>query len=228
MSLYRAPNTNDGAFLKAYSSLLEKIKIERKHVIIGTDHNYDLLKSAFHKNTQKFLDQTMSADMWPVITKPTRITKSSATLIDNIIVSPGIYSDYQCGILLDDLSDHLPCILIAHGIRIKKKERLTITSRKITPKTLQQIKLEITKSNLTGSSTQKEDVNLLFERVHREIISIVDRISPFESFTPSRHLYHREAWLPFNLLRCVNKQKTLYKKCLQSTSTEVDRLKYKN
>ena len=63
LSLYRAPNTNDTNFMQSYKLLLDKLQSERKHLIIGSDYNYDLLKSSLHKQTQKFLDNTLASDM---------------------------------------------------------------------------------------------------------------------------------------------------------------------
>ena len=51
------------------------------------DHNYDLLKSATNTSTERFLNIHMDNDLTPCITKPTRVTRKTATLIDNIIVS---------------------------------------------------------------------------------------------------------------------------------------------
>ena len=111
-SVYRAPNSNDKEFSNGLRKLIEMCKNECNcEIIIGLDHNYDLLKSHTHRATQDLIDLLLNSDLWPVITKPTRITKNSATLIDNILVSPNIYGSYQCSIMLDDLSDHLPCIL---------------------------------------------------------------------------------------------------------------------
>ena len=44
--------------------------------------------------------------MYPSITKPTRITNTSATSIDNIFTNN--YAKQVSGIILNDLSDHLP------------------------------------------------------------------------------------------------------------------------
>ena len=44
-SIYPPPNSNIDAFV-----LLKKIKLEKnKHIIIGLDHNLDLLKSSIHR-----------------------------------------------------------------------------------------------------------------------------------------------------------------------------------
>ena len=85
------------------------------------DHNFDLLKNCQHSMTKEFLDSNLDLDLWPIITKPTRITKSTVTLIDNIFLSPFIYGSYQSGIIVEDPSDHLPCLLIASNLKLQKK-----------------------------------------------------------------------------------------------------------
>ena len=42
-----------------------------KEVIIGMDHNLDLLKSSTHKHTQQFIDEMTDKNLLPMITRPT-------------------------------------------------------------------------------------------------------------------------------------------------------------
>ena len=45
-----------------------------------------------------------------------------ASSIDNIYISSYLFRDYFSDILLDDISDHLPCITVMNrGLRIYKK-----------------------------------------------------------------------------------------------------------
>ena len=80
-------------------------------LIMGMDHNMDLLKTSKHTNTQDFLDYNIEINMLPTINKPTRIIDSSATLIDNIFISSRLQEDYGSGIIISDLSDHMPILL---------------------------------------------------------------------------------------------------------------------
>ena len=84
-SIYRPPNTNVGDFIDSYQVLGEKLH-KFKNVLIGLDHNLDLLKTSTHSLMQQFLEATLDAHLIPVITKPIRVTHSSATLIDNILI----------------------------------------------------------------------------------------------------------------------------------------------
>ena len=48
-----------------------------------------------------------SIGLYPLITRPTTITTHSATVIDNIFTSL-IKDDLDAGIIIDDITDHLP------------------------------------------------------------------------------------------------------------------------
>ena len=50
--------------------------------------------------------------MIPTINKPTRVTKHTATVIDNIITNCILNSDFKSAIVKMDLSDHFPIIFI--------------------------------------------------------------------------------------------------------------------
>ena len=71
----------------------------------------------------------------PCITKPTRITHETATLIDNIIVSSSIYDGHQSYILTEDLSDHLPCLVTLPALTPLEREPQCIVTRKLNKKT---------------------------------------------------------------------------------------------
>ena len=84
------------------------------------DHNLDLLKSNNHPETQTFIDLNFDNCLFPCITRPTRITKSSATLIDNTFISESLHKSFDSCVLIHDLSDHLPSF-----INIQKVDPLT-------------------------------------------------------------------------------------------------------
>ena len=86
------------------------------------DYNIDLLNIESHGPTSDYNDTMYSNGFIPLITRPTRITNSSATLIDNIFtnqLSSQFGESFQ-GILLTDISDHYPVFYIAKKRRAKK------------------------------------------------------------------------------------------------------------
>ena len=94
-SLYRPPNTIEEQFHDLIDHVLEQSSREGKQLILGMDHNLDLLQSHRHRGTNEFLDKMIEHCCLPLITKPSRITKSSSTLIDNIFISKGLQTDIE-------------------------------------------------------------------------------------------------------------------------------------
>ena len=81
-SFYRPPNTPENDFVDQYSNFICKLKkLDQQGIIIGLDHNLDLFKSLKHGPTDQFLSTNLSLNLVPTITRPSRITKSTATLI---------------------------------------------------------------------------------------------------------------------------------------------------
>ena len=82
-----------------------------------------------HNNTQEFINTNYDSDLFPVITKPTRITHTSATLIDNIFLDSLLTGNITNRILIDDISNHLPTVTILENLNHSVKKKVKITSR---------------------------------------------------------------------------------------------------
>ena len=74
------------------------------------DYNIDLLKDDSDRQTHDYLDLIYSHRMIPSILKPTRITETTATIIDNILTNTE--QDILTAILVTDITDHFPTILM--------------------------------------------------------------------------------------------------------------------
>ena len=74
------------------------------------DCNIDLLKDDSDRPTHNYLGLIYSYSMIPSILKPTRITETSATIIDNILTNCD--NEITTAILVTDITDHFPTILI--------------------------------------------------------------------------------------------------------------------
>ena len=85
--VYRPPNTCMNAFNDSMSIILDKIGQENKLAYILGDYNINLLNAESHNQTGNFTEILFSHEYLPLITRPTRITQNSATLIDNILTN---------------------------------------------------------------------------------------------------------------------------------------------
>ena len=82
--IYRVPNSNRPLSIQYYEDIISKLQYENKEVILGTDQNFDYLNSTC-AHSKHLLETYFSAGFIPTITRPTRITHASATLIDNML-----------------------------------------------------------------------------------------------------------------------------------------------
>ena len=138
-SIYRPPNTAPRKFITEYKTLTEKLKQKCKNIVIGMDHNLDFLKHHIHSCTNDFLQFNLDNELIPCINIPTRIMKSSATLIDNIIISMYLHDKSDSNILLSDISDHLPSLCRLENFNHLTSPPKYVFSRAITEQKLHNI-----------------------------------------------------------------------------------------
>ena len=106
-TVYRPPNQNVAAFLEKFNEIISFISKENKPFYVMGDFNLYLLHYNHHALTQEFVDNLFWHMFFPLITKPTRLTSHSATLLDNIFTNNPTRKILN-GILLNDISYHLP------------------------------------------------------------------------------------------------------------------------
>jgi len=81
------------------------INNEHKYGVIMGDMNVDLLKFWSHPKTDEHLKSIFSHGFLPVITKPTRLTPSSANLIDYIYTN-NIPNPTEADVIVTDVTYH--------------------------------------------------------------------------------------------------------------------------
>ena len=107
--IYRPSNKDTDVFINTLNTFIEKIKPENKYCYHLGDYNINILNYATHSATADFVDSLFSYEFLLLISRPTRVTTSSATLIDNIFTNNFNHSTASSqGILVTDISDHFP------------------------------------------------------------------------------------------------------------------------
>ena len=116
--IYRAPNTNLDTLSDFMNNTIFRNN-RNKTIYVCGDFNVDLLQYDKHRDTNNFIDQLYSLGLHPLITRPTRITSHSKTLIDNIYTTD-VTSCIQSGLIINDMTDHLPIFQITEYKHNKK------------------------------------------------------------------------------------------------------------
>ena len=109
--VYRRPGKNFQDFFNHMNNIIEVIKTENKICYISGDFNLNLLNMNQSNEISDFVNLLTSTNFLCTITRPTRVTSNSATLIDhlwsnnyeNLIANGSIYSH---------ITDHFPVMSV--------------------------------------------------------------------------------------------------------------------
>ena len=120
--IYRHPTTTDvDIFIEELSTCLTKFSTNNSTFYILGDLNINSSSINRTPSAKRFLNMLLSCGAFPLITKPTRITDNSATIIDHIITNdyehciiPGIMKTIE-------IRDHYPILCQIDAIRSSRK-----------------------------------------------------------------------------------------------------------
>ena len=179
VSGYRPPNSNTKEFLVEYKQAVKVWqKLKYHELIVGLDHNLDILKSKKHPNTQSFLEFNLDSDLMPTITRPTRVTQKSATLIiDNVFISKKLQNSFASSILIDDISDHFPSIVFLRNQKICKKEPLKVQTREINESKITELKSKLDSADWKDR-LRELNADDSFNSFHTLLVETVETVLP--------------------------------------------------
>ena len=228
VSAYRPPNTNAKIFLSEYKRLLNNLKQQKDHeIILGMDHNLDLLKSHLNQATTDFVDMNLDKELIPCITKPTRITKTSATLIDNVMISRSLQQSYDSFVIIEDISDHFACLVVLKDQKKSIKGPRFITTRNLDDSKISEIILSLQDNNWTDSLNEL-DANSEFDHFYSVLTKTIDKIAPEIEIKISRNKTVRDPWVTKGILNSIRRQKKLYLEQLRDTTITNKYKSYRN
>ena len=223
--IYRIPNTNMFDSMSKYESLLAKLDNYRHTIIIGTDQNIDLIQIEKHAITRTFLNQFLSNGLIPTIHKPTRITHSSATLIDNLYINATQCTNAISGIITTDISDHLPIfVFIGQENTQKHAKSKQITYRKLDENAKDRIKQDLCNINLEFIDNMP--VNEAYNEFNSKLQSIINNHAPFKTINSRSKKFKHNPWMTKGLLKSSHKLDKLYKLKLKHPKTHPQHIKY--
>ena len=86
---------------------------DKRNIFLAGDFNINSLDYSWNTIVRDFFNLAFQNSIFPVINRPTRVTKTSATIIDHILTNGIIDSPLHSGIVKTDISDHFAvfCLL---------------------------------------------------------------------------------------------------------------------
>ena len=225
---YWPPNTDLVEFHATFDKIVNNLKAQKHtETVIGIDHNLDFIKHHLHKPTKMFIESNLDNNMLPTITRPTKITKTSAILIDNLFISQHLQTNYKGGVLLDDTSDHMPCYLILPDATDYKRTLKEVQHRNFSDKNKRNI-CEIIKSVDWKTRLQTLDTNSAFDDFHYYLTQAIDSIAPITTKKINPKKQPRAKWITTGILNSINRNQLLYKESIKTDATLDIKRKYSN
>ena len=176
------------------------------------DFNVDLVKYDSHLQTETFYNQISSCGFRPLILQPTRVTASSATLIDNIFIN-----ELECfskgGNLTNSISDHF---LQFTQLDIFDK---TKNSKEWQNKSFRNWKIFNSREFHDELSSidwdrilQDKHTNESFSTFYNKIEKMLDEMAPYKKMSRKEYGLKMSPWITSGILVSMKIRDTLYKK----------------
>lgn len=166
MCIYRPPNGNINCFINKMNEILSLVNdIKYYDIYILGDFNLDLMKNN-EKNVFEFINLMYSFSLFPLITKPTRVTNDSATLIDHIWITR-TEDNIANYIIHSDITDHFPVLSQFNSIKREPAKPVFIKKRLITQTAVEHFITDLSEVNwedVLTSNCASESYNLFFTR----------------------------------------------------------------
>ena len=205
-------------FSEKVNEIISGVTKGNKHCYITGGFNLDLLKHESHSVTAQFIESLFAFGFLPKITKPTRITAHSATLIDNIFTNNTTVSS-KSGLIISDISDHLPIVSICFGHYLGKDSNgFTIRDTSEIRVNEFRLKLQNTSWDFSDQANNANDPNTAFNIFIDKYTGLFDTCFPFKTIKGKALNSFGKPRLTKSLLRSINKKDMLYKQYLRQLS----------
>ena len=225
--IYRHPHQNYESFFTKLSSFVQKVS-SMYHVVILGDINIDTSIPSSNSYSKNYKDILLSLGLRNLISKPTRITNSTETILDHVLTNLN-FESCQSGILINDMTDHLPIYAFCNLSVCKLKYRDGQKYRTIFKESK---KVEFLSTFRNMSQTLKQDIegsdfdpDIYFVRLVNIITESVEKVFPVSKISNKYQKRFRKPWMTQGILNASDEKHRLYYIYLKSKK---DPVKYQN
>ena len=220
-TVYKHPGMPTQLFNSEFlGPFLHKNSFVKKQIIFLGDFDINLLKADEDHETSSFLD-TLSCDIiLPQILLPTRITKHSKTLIDNIFSSVTEKST-KSGNLCYSISDHLTqfCIFCTpEPENPKKNEVFRKNWTQFNQETFTQDIIDVNWDQVFNDNNS--DPELCFNAFNNKIQGLIDQHLPTTKLTKRQIKTKLKPWITSGILKSIAKRDFYLRKFIKAKKFE--------
>ncbi len=207
--VYRPPNSNLSQFNDELSCMLDKLTKSGRHVYLVGDYNIDLLKADSHPSTVEFINTMFSSSFIPLINRPTRVTDSTASIIDNIFTNHHDVNHSWTGIIPTDVSDHFSIFHIIYDKYLPNLDNITKYKRVINDDTIHRCVTMMHNINWQELLSSNES-NTAYELFTQKFNEVINYTMPIKKIKLDSRVYNKP-WITTGLLTSIVNKNKMYK-----------------
>ena len=225
-NIYRPPrhnnnNANIENFLTEITPVISNIaKNSCCNIVVSGDFNIDLLQINDRVKYQKYFDVFVTNSLFPLITLPTRESKHSSTLIDQIFCNLKNFRDLDSpGIFISSLSDHYPCFALLDICKKKHKPKfITINNKNEQALTSFCTEVETSLNKWQINNDLMTDPNENYNIFEKIILDAKTKHLSPKSVRFKKYKHKISPWINNDILRSIRERDDLHKTLVSTAS----------
>ena len=188
-------------------------KNQEKPLFLVGDLNMNSLDYSINTNVRDFFNLIFQNGIFSLINRPTRVTKSSATIIDHVLTNTIIDSEVQSGIIKTDISDHFAVFALMRTSLVQPNLKKTFIKRDINEDSIKYFKSILNSVDwdlITQTTTPDSSYNIFLDK----FIKLYDIAFP-ERKVEIKQKNLTSPWITQGLKKSSKRKQRLYDKLLK-------------
>lgn len=215
-SIYRHPHHDIKQFQEILFNKFLTLNKSKQMFLLGGDININVARNCSSINA--YLNDMLSNGIIQTVKSPTRIHKSTMTLIDHFYTNIP-ENQTLTKTLISDISDHLPILCLLNPFKIKNSKinrKLIRDLKKINyDKLNEDLKMSLDKIPYQNLNVSANELWGIFESTMNKI---VDKHAPLKLQSRSNHKRSFSPWITNDILAQIKLRQRLHKKAIKHPS----------
>ena len=217
IGIYRPHTDSVSNFLAALEGIvMDSVVRNATHIFIAGDFNINVCDQP-STDAENYSNLLYSLNFLPIITRPTRFANNSVSVsssnLDHIWTNK--LSNFLSGIVLLDITDHLPCFYSLNlNLFSSNLSKIIIKTRPYSNSNLERLKNELSNTNwdlICNLSETPFDVHYSCKNFTNHLDTLYQKYFPLKT----KHISEKRKnnpWLNADLKKLINKKSEAYKK----------------
>ena len=191
---------------------LNKLAHDKLDFVICGDYNVDLLKHEIKQTVNDYINAVHTEGCFNIINKPTRITGTSATLLDHVYTNVSQHISSK-RISTFEISDHLPTFCSLTSKPILKQEKVLIRDMNKFDKTKFLDDVYSLAQELNDTYNDDFNPNNAINQLLDKFSNLINQHAPLRPQTRKEIKLSTKPWLSKGIFKSIRNKNTMFKKC---------------